>query len=102
MARIRKIEIVCAPCHKCEVLQERLKTVIRCLEFKYSMRIRYQFVYPQNKKEFIAALKKYEYTAKEVPITLINDVVAFVGHVKGDNVIRWKLEDIMKTDKEVI
>jgi|GEM_PF-542289 len=98
MAQIKKIEIICPPCHKCELLQERIETIINCLEFKYNVRIRYEFVHLQTKREIIGFLMRYGYVINQLPITLINDEVAFIGHVKGENVIRWKLEEIMKRE----
>ncbi len=98
MAGIKKIEIICSPCHKCQILKERILTIIRCLEFKYETRIRYELIHHENKKEIIELLTHYGYAINQLPVTLINGEVAFIGHVKGENVIRWKLEEIMKSD----
>jgi hypothetical protein len=98
MAKIKKIEIICPPCHKCEILKERIEVIINCLEFKYNTRISYDFIHRETKKEVIDFLVHYGYTINQLPITLINDEICFIGHVKGENVIRWKLEEIMKTE----
>jgi hypothetical protein len=98
MAQIKKVEIICIPCHKCEILKERIETITQCLEFKYNMRIKYELIHCENKKEVIAALARYGYSINQLPITLINGEIAFIGHVKGENVIRWKLEEIMKIE----
>jgi hypothetical protein len=97
MARIKKIEIICPPCHNCELLQERIETIIHCLEFKYNTRIKYDFIHYETKKEIVGFLARYGFTINQLPITLINGEISFIGHVKGENVIRWKLEEIMKT-----
>jgi len=98
MARIKKIEIICSPCHNCQILKERIEIIIRCLEFKYETRIRYQLIHREKKKEIIEFLTRYGYTINQLPVTLINGEVAFIGHVRGENVIRWKLEEIMKSE----
>jgi len=98
MGQIKKIEIICFPCHKCDLLKERIEVIIACLEFKYGRKMKYEFIHQDGKKEILAALLQYGYTIKNLPITLINGEIAFLGHVKGENVIRWKLEDILKTD----
>lgn len=98
MAQIRTIEIVCLPCHKCEILIERIETIIRCLEFKYGTRIKCAFAHIDSKKEIVAALARYGYAINQLPITLINGEIAFIGHVKGENVIRWKLEEILRAE----
>ncbi len=96
MAKIKKIEIICLPCHKCELLQERIYTITRCLEFKYNTKIRFEFIHYQFKREILMQLMRYGFAFNQMPITLINGEVVFIGHVKGENVVRWKLEEIMK------
>ena len=98
MGQVKKVEIICIPCHKCDILKERIEIVIHCLEFKYSTKMKYEFIHRKERKEVIAALAHYGYTINQLPITLINGEIAFIGHVKGENVIRWKLEEILRTD----
>jgi len=92
MAQIKRIEIICRPCHKCEVLKERIETIIKCLEFKYSMRMKYEFIHYQSIKEISA----FGYSIKELPVLLINGEVAFIGHVQGESAVRLKFEEILK------
>jgi hypothetical protein len=92
MAQIKKIEIVCRPCHKCEVLKERIKTIIQALEFKYSIRIKHEFIHYEKIKE----ISRFGYSIKELPVLFINGEVAFIGHVQGESAIRMKLEEILK------
>lgn len=98
MAQIRKIEIICLPCHKCAILKERIETIIQCLEFAYHTRIKYDFKHRETKKEVVEFLVRYGYAINQLPIALVNDEVCFIGHVKGENVIRWKFEEIMKAE----
>ena len=98
MGQIKKIEIVCLPCHKCELLKQRIEVITQCLEFKYHTRIRYEFIHCYKRKEVIGLIARYGYTINQLPITLINGEICFIGHIRGENVIRWKLEEIMKTE----
>lgn len=96
MARIKKIEIICLPCHKCELLKERITTIAHCLEFKYSIRILYELIHHSRRKEVMEFITHNGYTIKQLPVVFINGELCFFGHVKGENIIRWKLEEIMK------
>ena len=73
MAKIKKIEIVCPPCHKCELIKERIETIIHCLEFKYNTRIRYDFIHRQSRKEIVNFRVREGYAINQLPITMIND-----------------------------
>lgn len=89
---IQKVEIICKPCHKCELLEERIHTIIRCLGFKYGVRIKYQFKFNKN----IRDVEKFGYRVNQIPLVLINDNVEFVGFVKTEHLIRMKFDDILK------
>ena len=62
------------------------------------MRIKYELIHHQAKKEIIGLLARYGYAINQLPITLINGEIVFIGNVKGENLIRWKLEEIMKIE----
>ncbi len=89
---IKTIEIICKPCHKCELLEERIKYIIRCMEMQQSIKIKYEFKHNTN----IRDVAKYSFNMTQMPILLINGNVEFAGNVKEEHLIRIKLEEIMK------
>jgi len=90
---IQTIEIICKPCRKCELLLERIETIIRCIETRESIRIKYKLKLNGN---ILHAATKYGYAINKLPLVIINGSVEFVGHVKQEHLIRMKLEEINK------
>jgi len=92
MAQIKKIELICKPCHKCKVLKERIETILRCMEGKHGIKIKYEFVHYQDMK----TISQFGYGINELPVLLINGQLAFSGHVRGEHLVRMKFEEIMR------
>ncbi len=91
---IRTIQIICKPCHKCELMKQRIKFLIQCLEFKHHIKIKYALEHIKD----IRKAEDYGLNITQLPLTLINGEVAFAGHVKGDHIVRMKLEEFMRRD----
>lgn len=91
---IRTIEIICKPCHKCELMEKRIRFLIQCLEFKNHIKIKYHFKHIKD----IRMAENYGLNITQLPLTIINGEVAFAGHVKGDHIVRMKLEEYMRRD----
>jgi hypothetical protein len=96
MAQIKKIEIICMPCHKCEILLKKFESILDVLRRKYKIPIKCEIKHIYNKVEVIQEMNKYGFNTGQLPIVLINDALAFTGQIEGDNVIRMKFEEIMK------
>ena len=54
--------------------------------------MKYEFVHYQDMKK----IAQFGYAVNELPVVLINGQLAFSGHVKGEHLVRMKLEEIMK------
>lgn len=89
---IKRIEIICKPCHKCEVLQERISRLIATIQEREHIKIKCDVKYNTN----IVDANLYGYNVTQLPILLINGSVEFVGHVKEVHLIRMKFEEIMR------
>jgi hypothetical protein len=89
---IKSIEIICKPCHRCKLLEERVRLIMDCIQFKYRFRVKYKYKFNKNVRD----VEKYGYAIYQTPVLMVNGNVAFVGHVKGEHLIRMRLEAIMK------
>jgi len=87
---IKTIEIICKPCHKCELLKERIHNIIQYMELQKRIKIRYEFNHNTN----VLDASKYGYAINQLPLVIINGNIEFVGHVKEEYLIRIKLEEI--------
>lgn len=87
---INKIEIICKPCRKCDLLKERIDTILKAMEFKYHVKFRFELVHTTN----LSAMSKYSLNPTQVPVVVINGHVEFAGFVKDPHLIRMKLEAI--------
>jgi hypothetical protein len=96
MGELRKIEIVCIPCHKCDVIREKIQIVLKCIEFTFSIRLNCRLIYYTNRKEAMKAVIKSGYSFNELPVTRINGAVAFTGSRISESGIRLILEGILK------
>ena len=89
---IKSIEIICKPCHKYELLQERVNRVIATIQEREHIKIKCDIKYNNN----IVDANQLGYSLAQLPVLLINGNVEFAGHVKEVHLIRMKLEEIMK------
>jgi len=89
---IKTVEIICKPCRKCELLEQRMRNIIQCMETQKRIKIKYQF----NRNENILDAAKYGYAINQLPLVLINGNIEFVGFVKEESLLRIKLEAINK------
>jgi hypothetical protein len=96
MAQIKKIEIICLPCHKCEILAKKVGNILEVLRRKYKIPIKCEIKHINNKAEVTQGMSRYGFNTGQLPIVLINDALAFAGQIESDNVIRMKFEDVMK------
>ena len=96
MAEIKKVEIICSPCHKCDMLKKKIDEILQVLRRKYNIPIKCEVKHSQTKVEVIQGMNKYGFNASQMPIVLINGALAFAGQIEGDAVIRMKFEEIMK------
>jgi len=62
------------------------------MELQKNIKIKYEFKLNKDIKQ----ADKYGYNLSQLPILLINGNVAFVGHVKGENLVRMKLEEALR------
>lgn len=90
---IHSIEVICKPCHKCELLIERLNRIMECIEFVSGVKMKYEFIHNENALD----AAKYGYAVNKLPLLIINGNVELVGHVKEEHIIRKKLEEILKS-----
>ena len=97
MAEIKKVEIICMPCHKCDKLIKVIENILQVLRRKYNIPIKCEIKHYQSKVEVIQGMNKFNFNAGQLPITLINGTLAFAGQVEGENVVRMKFEEIMRS-----
>jgi len=88
---IKKIEVICLPCHRCEFVINKIRNEIRSLEYEYKIKIKYEFIHNTNLKH----MQRYSVNASQTPVVLINDSVEFAGRIEATS-IRPKLEFIQK------
>ncbi len=88
---IKKIEVICLPCPRCEFIIKKIKEAIRGLEYEYKIPIKYEFVHTTNLKTMV----RYSVNASQTPIVLVNDSVEFAGRIEA-TAIRPKLDSIHK------
>ena len=96
MAELKTIEIICIPCHKCEVIREKIEIILRCIESAQGIRTHCELISYPGRKEAMKALIRSGYAINQIPIVLINGEVAFTGSRITEQRIRLILEGIMK------
>ena len=96
MAELKKIEIVCIPCHKCDVLKERIQIILKCIEGTLNVRMHCELISYTNRKEAMKEVIRSGYAVNQLPVTRINGEVAFTGSTISEQRIRIILEGILK------
>ncbi|MDD5060236.1 MAG: thioredoxin family protein [Candidatus Omnitrophica bacterium] len=96
MAEIKKIEIICFPCHRCEVVKEKIQNILKCLEFKFGKRMTCELILYDNRKEAMAAASRMGCSTTQFPATYINGELAFIGNMISEQNIRKILETILR------
>jgi len=96
MAELKKIEIVCIPCHKCEVIKEKIQIILKHIEGTLKVRTHCELIYYTNRKEAMEAVIRSGYAINELPVILINGAVAFTGSRISEQRIRIILEGILQ------
>jgi hypothetical protein len=96
MAELKTVEIICMPCHKCDVMKEKIKSVLTAIGNQNRMRMRCEFIYYNTRKEALVRLSKLGLNIAQLPITLINGQVAFTGSKVGEHEIRLIVEGILR------
>ncbi len=96
MAELEKIEIVCIPCHKCEVVKEKIETILRCIEGVRKKSIRCELIYYADRKKGMEEVIRSGYAINQLPVIRINGEVAFTGSTISEQGIRLILEGILK------
>lgn len=96
MAEIKTIEIICPACHKCEILKGRIETLMTCIGNSLGVKLKYELIHYESNKDILPLITKRGLFISQLPALLINGELVFLGHVKGDHIIRMKLEEILK------
>ncbi len=96
MAEIKRIEVVCMQCHKCDVVREKIRNVMNAIGNKNNMRMRYEFIFCADRKEAMAKIRSSGYDLNQLPVTLINGQLAFSGSRITEQEIRIIVEGILK------
>jgi hypothetical protein len=97
MAQIKKIEIICFPCHKCENLKRNLHNIMHSLRNTYNIKLNYDLISYENKRDAFKAAARHNFNMTQLPVVLINEEVVFIGHVLGENVFRMKIMEILRS-----
>jgi len=96
MAELKKIEIICIPCHKCDVVKEKIQGILRCLQGTLNVRMHCEIISYASRKEAMREINKSSYAINELPVILVNGQVAFTGSRISTQRIRMALEGILK------
>jgi len=89
---IQTIEIICKPCHKCDLMIQRISYILHCIQNQSGLKLKYELKLNKN----IHEAEKYGYNVTQLPVVKINGDIEFVGHVKEEHLIRMKLEEIIR------
>lgn len=96
MAELKKIEIVCIPCHKCDVVKEKIQNILKSIENRLNVRIHCELISYTDRKEAMKEVIRSGYTITQLPVTRINGEVAFIGNTISEEAIRIILEGVLK------
>lgn len=75
---IKTIEIMCAPCHKCDLLKKKILQAIEKVETKYKIKISYEFKQIPHLRD----ISKYGLNPSQAPVVIINGKPEFAGQVE--------------------
>ncbi len=89
---IKKIEMICLPCKKCEGIEARIRDLIKAIEMANRIKIPFEFVHTKSLKD----IGNYSLNAAQTPALLINGVVEFAGRIDV-LLLRRRLEAIHKS-----
>ncbi|MFA6384818.1 MAG: thioredoxin family protein [Candidatus Omnitrophota bacterium] len=96
MAELKSIEIICIPCHKCDVVKEKVKTILNALGGKLNRRFQCELICYASRKEAMERIRNSSYASNEFPVTLVNGQFAFSGSKISEERIRMLLEGILR------
>lgn len=88
---IKTIEVICIPCHKCQILKNRVDEIIKNLELRYRIKIFYEYKHTPHLKD----IARYSINPSQTPAVIINGNLELAGNIEY-TVLKMKLENFNK------
>ena len=88
---IQSIEIICAPCPKCDQLKNRIIEIIKTIGLQNKIKINYEFKHTTNLSE----ISKFSLNPSQLPAVIVNGSLEFSGLAEA-KALRAKLESVHK------